>query len=49
MTFWECAACVDGFNRSQGNGYAHNGETITDDEYEAACAAIERMNENGRS
>ena len=48
MSFWEFAACVDGWNRSQGGGYAHTGEPISDDEYDAACEAIERMN-NGRS
>lgn len=49
MTFWEFASCVDGYNRAQGEGYAHQGDPISDDEYEAACAAIERMSGNGGS
>lgn len=48
MSFWEFSACVDGWNRAQGSGHAHNGDPITDEEYDAACDAIERMS-NGAS
>lgn len=38
MTFWEFSACIDGWNRSQGTGHHHNGEPLTDDEYDELVA-----------
>ncbi len=48
MTFWEFSACVDGWNRAQGSGHAHSEDPLTDDEYDALCALVERWND-GRS
>lgn len=47
MTFWEFAACVDGWNRSQGDGHTHTGEPLTDDDYDALCDLADRWN-NGK-
>lgn len=43
MTFWELSACVDGYNRAQGGGHAHQG-TMTDEEYDALCALGDQWN-----
>lgn len=48
MTMWEYAACVDGWNRAQGSGHAHQGDPMTDAEYDALCALGDRWN-NGDS
>lgn len=46
MTWWEFGACVDGWNRSQG-GKHHNGDPLSDDEYDALCAIADRWNDGG--
>lgn len=43
MTFWELAACVDGWNRAQGDGHAYQGEPITDEEYDRVTRLLERL------
>ena len=48
MTLWEFGACVAGWNRAQSNGRAHNGDPMTDDEYDALVALGERWS-NGAS
>ena len=47
MTMWEYMACVSGWNRAQGGGYAHQGEPISDEEYDALVARGERWSNGG--
>ena len=46
MTFWEFAACVDGWNRAQAGSHHYNG-TMTDEEYDALCALGDRWSNGG--
>lgn len=47
MTFWEFSACVDGWNRAQGDGHRYSGDPMTDEEYDALCDRVERWNNGG--
>ena len=49
MTFWEFSACIDGSNRSQGNGHAHHGDPITDEEYDRVCKILDGIDGDSRS
>lgn len=49
MTMWEYAACVDGWNKAQGGAHAHQGNPLTDAEYDALCALGDRWNTDGDS
>lgn len=44
MSLWELAACMDGWNRSQGVGHRHIGDPFTDEEYDALVALGESWN-----
>lgn len=43
MTFWELASCVDGWNRAQGGGSVHQGDPISDAEYDRVCRIMDRI------
>ncbi|WP_406720367.1 hypothetical protein RPE78_09135 [Thioclava litoralis] len=47
MTLWEYLACLDGWNRSQGKGHAHEGGPMTDADYDALCELGDMWNGNG--
>lgn len=47
MTMWEYLACVGGWNRAQGSGHAHNGGSMTDEQYDALAALGERWSNGG--
>lgn len=47
MTLWEYMACVKGWNRAQGGGHAHEGDPISDEEYDRVCKLMDGI--DGRS
>jgi hypothetical protein len=44
MTLWEYMACVSGWNRAQSGGHAHNGDPMTDEEYDKLCELGDKWN-----
>lgn len=47
MTLWEYMACVSGWNRANSSGHAHQGDPISDEEYDRVCKIMDGI--DGRS
>lgn len=43
LSLWEFQACLAGWNKSQGKAYSVEGDPMSDAEYDALCALMERF------
>ena len=43
MTLWEYSACIEGWNRAQGNGAGSENPPLTDEQYDALCDIMDGL------